>query len=164
MRTVTVLAASLLLLGCERGMMDRAVGKMVQEGRGRGEKLLATPKEVATDPVCLAQKQSGAYLESIEANPNLVKPGESFNFRFVYLVCPTTQNRPIKGALTTSITYQGTAIHSDRLPAFELRPGRWAVDNDIVVPAEAPAGMYYVSASFAARRARFDDQVRFEVF
>ncbi len=157
-RATTALALLLVAtLGCTAvGMARRAL-------REPGQKLITLPDEVAADYSCESRRLPYFVFEKQEVNPNRVKPGDEFNHRFVYALCPREATEVTGGTLRTRIRYKGKVLLQDRDEAFELQPGRWAVDSFIRLPDDAKPGVYALEIEFTSRRVRFDHSATFGV-
>ncbi len=158
-------AVSLLLLctlvsGCATthwlGVARRAV-------REPGQRLLDLPEPVAQKYGCGKRKLPHFELEQNEINPNRIHPGGQINHRIVYALCPRRPTEVVTGTLVTRVRFKGRIVLRDRIPDFELKPGRWSVDAFLRLPESAESGVYALEIHFERDHIRFDESLTFGV-
>ena len=160
-RTATVAAMAVVFLVVSTGCI--AVGLARRALRTPGSTMIALPDEVAARYACESRRLPYFVFEKQEVNPDRVHPGDEFNHRFVYALCPREATVTTRGVLRTRIRYKGRVLLQDKDDAFELQPGRWAVDSFIRLPDDARPGVYALELEFTSRRIRFEHSATFGV-
>lgn len=137
-------AIMLLLLALAAG----CAAKKAEERPAPGQKSLATAEAVRAELGCEGRKTPLLVLESNEAKPAVIRPGQEIHHHMVYAFCPgpAQGQGAAKARLTRSVYAKNRPVLTDTDPAFEIRPGRWAVDAYIQTPENAPAGDYELEA------------------
>ena len=69
----------------------------------------------------------------------------------------------VEGRLQTRIRFEGDPIVRETTESFSLKPGRWVVDSEILLPEAASYGVYAYELSFESRSVRFDERLTFVV-
>jgi len=123
--------------------------------REPGQKLADFPEAVAEEYHCAKQKLPWFKLEKLEVWPKRVEPGGQLGHRMVYALCTAGQTDVVTGRLELRILHRGKPIEGVPEPKYDLRPGRWVVDVFVVVPREAPDGLYALELAFTSSALRF---------
>lgn len=160
-RAQLLLAA--LLLDCLACSSSPLVGQVRRSIRNPGEHNSALPEVVWKKYECGKRELPFVYLESLELSPERLGPGEEFNHRWVYSLCPVTPTAVVPGLLETRIYFKGEPIVSEANDRFELKPGRWVIDTFVQVPPEAQPGVYSIEIAFRSNEARFRKRRSFAV-
>lgn len=114
--------------------------KFVRSLRDPGERQVLSPVQTAGNYECSRYKPYRLFIEKLEIVPSTVNKGDEFNQRVQYALCSST-NKNIQGTVKRVLRYKGSVIFSDR-ENYEYKPGTWAVDVFIEVPADASKGQY----------------------
>ena len=130
--------------------------------REPGERNRGFPDEVADEYHCEKRPLPFFDIESDELLPERVSPGDEFNHRLQYVMCPVEDTQVVSGTLHTRILYKGKAIHSETTTR-DLQPGRWIVDEFIRLPADAKPGVYALQSEFESPHGGFDSRSTFLV-
>ncbi len=128
---------------------------------------LKTPPQAAAPQVGSQQVQDGPYvwkeyrcetktlpfivLERNEILLSIVQPGEGFRQSFVYALCPADPSKSVEVTLNRTILSKGRVVLRDTVKQFELKPGRWAVNALVNVPAQAKPGPYELQLSLTTQ-------------
>jgi hypothetical protein len=147
-----------LLLACAG-----AVGKVRKALRDPGERIADLPEQVWEEYDCSHRALPFFKIERTELVPNRLRPGQEFDHRLVYVLCPERPTEVTQGSLDTRILFRGRPIVSEHDPSYELRPGRWIVDAFVEVPAQAEVGVYSMELEFASSALRFRRSLTFAV-
>jgi hypothetical protein len=152
-RALAGLCLAVLLAGC--ATVRNTVDRLQKASREPGEVMDADPDAVWQVEDCAAQPLPFFRLDRNEVKPSTLAAGESLNHRLIYTFCPETPEQVIEGALVTTV-YDGTdTVFSDIVENFAIKPGRWIVDTEVIVPPEAEPGAYYLEVSFNESGAAF---------
>lgn len=159
-RAFLVLLAALWLAGsgCAGWL-----GSVRRSLRDPGVRFRAFPEEVAEEYGCAKKPLPFFQIEKVELVPSRLRPGEEFNHRLVYALCPATPTGVVAGTLHTRILFRGRAIVDERDPGYELRPGRWVVDAFVKVPPSAALGIYAMELDFEGEAFGFRERRTFAV-
>ena len=111
----------------------------------------ALPEAIAVEYDCETRPLPHFQLERNEVNPVRVRAGDEFNHRLVYALCPTRPTDVVAGELTTRIRFKGRSLVVDRIPGFEIKPGRWIVDAFVRLPESAETASRRTAGSGSAR-------------
>ena len=155
-----IVAALVLATGTGCSTFIWAVEKSL---RRPGEKLRAFPERVFEEHECGRKKLPWLALEEHELIPPRIKPGGEFNHRVVYAMCPARPTQVVTGTLDTRILFKGDTIMRERISGYELKPGRWVVDEFVSLPAGAETGVYALEIEFRSSTLRFERLVSFAV-
>ena len=90
-------------------------------------------------------------LERNEIPLSIVQPGEGFRHSFVYALCPAEPSKSVEVTLNRTILSKGRVVLRDTVKQFELKPGRWAVNALVNVPAQAKPGAYELQLSLTTQ-------------
>jgi hypothetical protein len=90
-------------------------------------------------------------LERNEIPLSIVQPGEGFRQSFVYALCPADPSKSVEVTLNRTILAKGRVVLRDTVKHFELKPGRWAVNALVNVPAQAKPGAYELQLSLTTQ-------------
>jgi hypothetical protein len=131
--------------------------------RKPGEKLESFPEAVWEEYDCDSQKRPFFIIEENELVPEKVSPGGDFNHRMIYVMCPRQATETVQGDLQTRIRFRGSPIVRKTTKAYEIKPGRWIVDSEVVLPEEAEPGVYAFELAFKSRSLSFDKSLTFVV-
>ena len=131
--------------------------------RKPGEHLAAFPEEVWDEYACARKAKPWFKIEENEIVPPRVAAGSAFNHRFVYVLCPLRPTVVEPGRLETRIRFRGEPIVRAVTEAYELKPGRWVVDAEIMLPEDAEPGVYAYEVAFASDRVSFEKSLTFVV-
>jgi len=156
-------ALLLLLAALTLACASPLAGKVRRSVRSPGEYNAALPEEVWKKYGCARRKLPYLRIESFELSPERVEPGEEFNHRWVYSLCPTTPTSVVSGRLETRIFFKGQPIMADENDGFELKPGRWVIDTFVEVPTRAERGVYSLEVRFRGTGAKFHQRRSFGV-
>ncbi len=157
------LAAFVLLDVMACASSSPLVGQVRRSLRNPGEHNSALPEEVWKKHDCGKKDLPYLHFESLEVAPERLKPGEEFNHRWVYSLCPETPTSVVEGTLETRIYFKGEPIVSEANNHFELKPGRWVIDTFVQVPPQAQAGVYSIEIAFQSKPTRFRKRRSFAV-
>ena len=164
---MAVCAVALVTVGCggnraaQRAAED---GRQQQEFQGRkaGETRIAGAAEIAAELGCGSSRPRAARLERAEVLPVRPTAGREINHRFIYSACDLGP-RPITGILVRRLMLGRTTLVEEKVP-MTLRPGRWAVDVFIGIPAGAqPSNSYAVEIRFDHPQASLYDWKYFAI-
>jgi hypothetical protein len=124
------------------GYMDKT------EDRTPGEKMKRSAEEVAEGDECTSVDFRQVRLVVSEISPDQVSPGGRISHRLAYTACPQAVGPSMQGTLLTTISYGYKKILRDSVRGFEIKPGEWIVDTDIVIPPTAKLGGYVLEVEF----------------
>ncbi|MFO1037363.1 MAG: hypothetical protein U1E45_11000 [Geminicoccaceae bacterium] len=110
--------------------------------RQNGFKQLAMTAQTEQDQGCRGKPLPYARLLSAEAQPQSAAPGQTISHRIVYAYCPAAPRQQLDVSLSKRLTYKGKVLVETPKQNYRLRPGTWADDDLIPIPADAPAGRY----------------------
>jgi hypothetical protein len=133
------------------------------QDRSPGEKIRRDASSVWSHEDCDKQTLPFFRLDLNDVSPASVRAGEKVSHRLQYSMCPNVSDGTIKGRLTTSIYYDTRKIHTDQVNNFEIKPGQWIVDTDVLVPERAKPGVYLLQVNFSSRETNFRDSTNFVV-
>ncbi|MEE8556776.1 MAG: hypothetical protein V3T14_02705 [Myxococcota bacterium] len=154
--------AGLLILALASGCA--AVTSRVSRAlRSPGERIETFPEQVWSEYRCSQRKLPFFKIEELELYPQKLTPGERFNHRFIYSLCPVKPTAVITGRLETSILFKGKAIVREANDSYDLKPGRWVVDTFVTLPAEANPGLYGLQLKFKGQNVKFQRTLSFTV-
>jgi hypothetical protein len=131
--------------------------------RSPGEDLVDFPEAVWQEYDCDSQKRPFFVIERNELVPPKVRSGGEFNHRVVYVMCPVNPTEVVTGSLATRIRFKGAPIMVDKLPAWDLKPGRWVIDATVKLPEDAEPGIYTYELQFESAPVAFDKRLTFVV-
>lgn len=158
LRLTLLVALAFGELGCATWL-----GSVRRSLRDPGVHFRAFPEEVAREYRCDEKELPHFTIEKIELVPDRLRPGEEFNHRMVYALCPRKPTAVVSGTLSTRILHRGRVIVNERDPAYELKPGRWIVDAFVTVPEGAAVGIYAMELEFEGRELAFTERLTFAV-
>jgi hypothetical protein len=92
-----------------------------------------------------------------------LEAGKELGHRLVYVLCTEGPTDVVTGKLDTRIVYRGQAILKESNPSYDLRPGRWAIDVFVTVPATASDGLYALELDFKSPSVKFNRSETFAV-
>lgn len=134
-----------------------------------GERLIDTSVRVSTeDDACVEpSKTPRVDFEEQRLDPATVNAGEKFTHQLVYVVCDPHPEHIIEGMLYRNIYHKGRLLHREPKPVY-LKPGRWAINAQIGVPAKSKPGTYTLKTEFVGkasgnRKITLSKQIDFEV-
>jgi len=133
-----------------------------------GEHMIADAAQLLTENQCQEAKSAPlANFEDQRLIPAAVVAGEKFTHHLVYAVCDADPAHVIEGTLYRKIFLKGRLLHSEPVP-FLLKPGRWAVNALIEVPAKSKPGAYTLKTEFIGKgsgkqKIKLAEQSAFEV-
>ncbi len=133
-----------------------------------GEHLIDTSVSVSSENNCTeTQKTPLADFEEQRLDPETVSAGEQFTHHLVYTVCDPDRDHIINGTLYRNIYLKGRLLHSEPKTIF-LKPGRWAINALIEVPAKTKPGIYtlkteFIGKAFGNHKIKLIKQTDFEV-
>lgn len=164
-------AVVLALAGCRRGKQPPAqspadVASLPPGGElpPPGEKLLRSPDDPVLLKSCANYRRRFLWIDSVDVTPSQVAADSTMNHRFTYTFCPQVKTSSLRGTLDTRITFQGQEVVSNTDRNYVLYPGQWAVDANIVIPAQATPGTYHLETTFTSGGAHFDRSADFTVY
>jgi hypothetical protein len=153
---IATAAFSALLVGALGCATPVWVGKIRRAVREPGQELVDLPTKIERQYDCDEKKLPFFQLEKNELNPIRVHPGEEFNHRMVYAMCPENPTDVIEGILVTRIHFKGKPIVSETLNPFEIKPGRWIIDAFIALPENAEVGVYALELRFTSKTSEIE--------
>jgi len=141
-----------------------AVGcvQMQLKMREPGEFNRGFPDEVADEYHCAKRPLPFLAVEEDELLPERLSPGDEFNHRLQYVLCPVDDTQVVSGTLHTRILYKGKPILTESIQR-DLQPGRWVVDSFITLPNDAKPGVYALQTEFTSKKGGFDTRATFLV-
>ena len=139
------------------------LGSVRKSLRDPGVHFRSFPEEVAEEYGCGERPLPFFEIEKLELLPNRLRPGEEFNHRLVYVLCPESPTAVVAGTLNTRILHRGRAIVDEQDEAYEFKPGRWVVDAFVTVPLGAEIGVYAMEIAFRGSGLRFTERLTFAV-
>jgi hypothetical protein len=122
--------------------VDPALEQALRSGAGRGNKLLKMTADTVRDEGCRTRTLPFLRIVGSEVRPTRVAPGATVSHRLTYALCPASPGVAVIAILTKRILSSGRVIVDEPNPSYRLRPGTWADDDQIEIPASAPAGRY----------------------
>jgi hypothetical protein len=131
--------------------------------RKPGERLKAFPEQVWKQYDCGKKKLPFFAIEDLELSPRHLEPGDEFNQRLTYVLCPATASGVVTGRLDTRILYRGKPVINQRDSSYDIKPGRWVVDTFVRLPKNAGAGVYAFELKFRGAKLRFEKTLSFAV-
>ena len=146
-----IIAVSLVLLSCasqkELGVTPLADGTKISEEYHCDRKKL---------PFIIIE-QNGFPSTSVQA-------GKDIQHRFVYAAC-TSNQQPIYGSLKRKISEAkgGSTIVPQVTPNFEIKPGRWVVNDIVRVPPTAKPGNYNFNLIISSQTTMAENNFQFTV-
>ncbi|HPU53572.1 MAG TPA: hypothetical protein PK359_18570 [Burkholderiaceae bacterium] len=144
-----------LLAGCDTPpvrKIEDAIQDLQFNNRTRGEQQRADAPSVARELGCTPRSGPQVRLDSHEVLPSRPTAGREINHRLVYSACGVGTGAT--GTLSRKVSHRGRALFEDS-ERFTLKPGRFAVDAFIGVPAQAQPGVYRIEARFEYRGMSF---------
>ena len=145
---ITVLLAVLVSCSTVIDSFDRGLSMAKMSFRKPGEVIMTHPDKFMSEFDCGSKKLPMLKIEENEVAPTDAKPGEEINHHMVYAMCPDKPSGVISGALVRRVYFKGRVIFEDVSKDFDFKPGRWAVDAFIGIPAEAESGVYSLEVEF----------------
>jgi len=131
--------------------------------RDPGERITDFPEVVWAEYDCDRQKRPFFKIEENDLVPPRVEAGGEFAHRLVYVLCPARPTGVVSGRLLTRIRYRGDPIVRETTEAYDLKPGRWVVDAEVQLPADAQPGVYAYEIAFESARVDFEKRLTFVV-
>ncbi len=128
---------------------DIELQQLLRSGVGRGDKLLKMTAETVRDEDCAARSLPYLRLIGSETYPSRATPGQTINHRLTYALCPDTSGAPLVASLTKRLFSPDQLILSEPNPNYQFRPGTWADDDQIEIPATARKGRYTIEVEIA---------------
>lgn len=122
----------------------------------------AFPESVATEYHCDKRPLPFFQFEQNELVPNRIDPGDEFNQRLVYVLCPQRPTAVVPGTLRTRVLFEGETILEEQVEQ-KLRPGRWVLDSFVTLPETASPGLYAMDVTFESGEGRLHSQIDFVV-
>lgn len=166
-----VAIVALDLAGCRRGGQppaqspsDTASLATTAELPAPGEKLLRGTDDPALLKSCVNYTRRFLWIDAVEVTPNRVPADSTINHRFTYTFCPQATVKSLRGTLLTRISLQGTQVVANVDKNYVLIPGQWAVDANILIPAQASPGTYTLETTFTSGGAEFRRSAAFTVY
>ena len=157
LRTAARIAALVLAVALGTGCV-----RMQLKLREPGERNRGFPEDVAEEYHCEKRPLPFFKVEENELLPERVSPGDEFNHRLQYVMCPKDDTQVVTGTLYTRILYKGRPILTESIQR-ELSPGRWVVDAFITLPKDAKPGVYALQSEFKSKHGTFDSRATFLV-
>lgn len=151
-------ALALVATGCATWL-----GSVRKSLRDPGVHFRAFPEEVAREYACEEKQLPHFTIERLELLPNRLRPGQEFNHRLIYALCPRHPTGVVSGTLHTRILHRGRVIVNEQDPAYEFKPGRWIVDTFVTVPENARVGIYAMELQFEGEDLDFRESLTFAV-
>ena len=131
--------------------------------RTPGERLKHFPEVVWDEYECDKQKRPFFKIEQNDIVPPRVEAGGEFAHRMVYVMCPKRPTGVVSGRLVTRIRFRGDPIVRETTDTYDLKPGRWIVDAEVQLPADAQPGIYAYEVAFESSRVEFEKRLTFVV-
>lgn len=159
-RATLILAAILGMASCTA--VDATVERVQQQvqkwTRTPGEKMDMNPDKVWVAESCGDRRLPFFRMDENEVTPSTIETGEEINHRIIYTMCPNRPYEAIQGQLRTSVYLGSQVVSVDTVDQFEIKPGKWIVDTNILVPKEAQAGVYWLDVVFNSPGLRFKER------
>ena len=164
-RWILLALGTAMLAGCSTAPVLRKAEDLVQgvmvKVRTKGEKQLADGTAVSQELACGKPGAAPARLEDSSVLPERPKAGRELAHRIVVAACPLAPDL-MTGTLTRRVTRQGRTLFEDSEP-FTMKPGRWAIDVFVGIPAQAQPGPYRLMVRFTRRGLRLETGTDFAV-
>ncbi|MEZ4218228.1 MAG: hypothetical protein R3E88_17200 [Myxococcota bacterium] len=161
-RTTWARATRALAVAALAGLLGAGCVRMQLELREPGEHNRGFPDDIADEYHCEKRPLPFFQVEETELLPERVSPGDEFNHRLQYVMCPKDDTQVVSGTLYTRILYKGKAILTESTQR-DLQPGRWIVDSFITLPQSAEPGVYALQSEFKSKYGNFDSRATFLV-
>jgi len=150
---VALAAAAAMTIGCVQLQLKL---------REPGERNAGFPDEIADEYHCEKRPLPFVHVEEDELLPERLSPGDEFNHRMQYVMCPKDDTDVLSGRMVTRILYKGKPILNESV-ARDLQPGRWVVDSFVKLPSDATPGIYALETEFKSKRGGFSSRATFLV-
>ncbi len=126
---------------------DALLEQLLPPGRGSGQKLLA--RLAATQSVEDCGNRDLPFFRVLESNvePGRLAPGDRFSHRLVYALCPAEPAAQLTATVTREVRGSAGVVLADKADGLRLRPGTWASDEELAVPANTDPGAYTVTTT-----------------
>lgn len=156
-------AVAVLLIGVLASGCTPVTSRVTRALRSPGERIKTFPEQVWSEYKCSQRRLPFFKIEELELHPQKLTPGQQFNHRFIYALCPVKPTAVITGRLETSILFKGKAIVRDANASYDLKPGRWVVDTFVTLPPGAKPGLYGLQLKFKGQKVKFQRTLSFTV-
>ena len=130
--------------------------------REPGHRNKTFPEAVASEYHCDKRPLPFFQFEENELVPNRIEPGDEFNQRLIYVLCPHRPTAVVPGTLRTRVLFEGETILDEQVEE-KLRPGRWVLDSFVTLPETAAPGLYAMDVTFESAQGRLHSQIAFVV-
>lgn len=128
-----------------------------------GRKLTRTPEQAWASENCGARPLPFGRLERTEIVPARVKAGGALIYRFAYVACVPPQPGYVLGRFRTTVVQGSKEINTRSDDTYPLETGGWSIDTEILVPKEAPPGIYTMDGSLSVKGVKLQDLLNFTV-
>lgn len=133
------------------------------DGLTPGRKLVALPDEVWKLENCAARTLPYIRLDRSDVKPKTVKRGDQIVYTLSYTACVPQQPGYILGEILTHIYFHDRLKSRRSDTEYPVETGRWVVNTEVVIPANAEPGLYEVEAIVSAGGKTIRDRVSFNV-
>lgn len=159
-RAALIFAAILGMASCATvdATVERVQQRIQKWTRTAGEKMDMNPDTVWVAESCGERMLPFFRMDENKVTPSTIETGEEINHRIIYTMCPKRPYEAIQGQLRTSVYLGSQVVMVDTVDQFEIKPGKWIVDTNILVPKEAQAGVYWLDVVFNSPGLRFKER------
>jgi hypothetical protein len=121
--------------------------QLLPSGRGSGQKLLARLAATASIEAC--DRRDLPFFRVLESNGDRERlpPGDRLSHRLVYALCPADVAAELTATVKRELRGSAGVLLVDRADGLRLRPGTWAIDEELAVPRDAVTGRYTVNTT-----------------
>lgn len=128
-----------------------------------GRKLVALPDDVWKREGCEVRPLPYLRLDRSNIQPKIAKRGDQVIYTLAYIACVPQQPGYILGEIQTHIYLDGRLKSRRSDKQYPVETGKWVVNTEVAVPADAKGGMYDIEAIVSADGATIRDKIRFTV-
>jgi len=157
-------ATHTLAVVCLLAMLAAASGCAMLQMKLRepGQKNKGFPEDVAYEYNCEKRPLPWFQVEQNEVLPDKLTPGEEFNHRMSYVMCPQDVTDVVSGTMYTRILFRGKPVLQEK-QKHDLLPGRWVLDAFVTLPNDLKPGIYALQAEFKSKKGNFEAKSTFLV-
>lgn len=119
--------------------------QLLPPGRGSGHRLLARLPATESSQDC--DNRQLPFFRVLESNvePERLQPGGRFSHRVVYALCPADPTARLTAIVIRQLRGSAGSVLVQETDNLQLRPGTWASDEELAVPADTAPGRYRVT-------------------
>jgi hypothetical protein len=128
-----------------------------------GRKLTLIPERAWAIENCGARPLPFMRVDRTEIVPGTVKQGAGFIYRFPYVACVPAQPGYLLGRFRTTVFFDGKEISTRADETYPIETGGWSIDTEILVPKEAPPGLYLIEGNLTGKGVMVQDRLSFTV-